>query len=62
MSQPKIACVNCKNWIPPKANYNTNEFIDASCKVDECCPTYVNRSKNDALLHTTRTHSSECSR
>lgn len=45
MSQPKIACVYCNNWIPPKADYNTVEFIDAKCKVEECCPTYVNRSK-----------------
>lgn len=62
MSQPKIACVHCFNWIPPKADYNNaGEFTDAKCKVEECCPTYVKRSKNDALLHTTCTHSSKCS-
>lgn len=62
MSQPKITCVHCINWIPPKADYDTQEFIDAKCKVEECCPTYVKRSKNDTVLHTTRTDSSECSR
>lgn len=46
MSQPKIACVHCINWIPPKADYNNaGEFTDAKCKVEECCPTYVKRSK-----------------
>lgn len=31
MSQPKIACVYCNNWITPKADYNNaGKFIDAS--------------------------------
>lgn len=33
MSQSKIACVHCINWIPPKADYNNaGTFIDAKLK------------------------------
>ena len=40
MSQPKIACVNCINWIPPFIT-STGKLIDATCKVEKCCPLYI---------------------
>lgn len=40
MSQPKIACVNCINWIPPFIT-STGKLIDATCKVEKCCPLYT---------------------
>ena len=44
MSQPKIACVNCINWIPPFIA-NTG---DATCKVEKCCPLYTKMSKYES--------------
>ena len=52
MPQPKIACVNCINWIPPFIT-STGKLIDATCKVEECCPLYINRSKDEAYNTTT---------
>lgn len=48
------ACVNCKNWTPPLIT-STGVFIDAKCKVEKCCPTYIKRSKDENILHKTRT-------
>lgn len=47
MSQPKIACVNCINWIPPFIT-STGKLIDATCKVEKCCPLYINRTKYES--------------
>lgn len=54
MSEPKMICVNCKNWTPPLIT-SAGAFVDAKCKVEKCCPTYIKRSKDENILHKTRT-------
>ena len=59
MSQSKIACVNCINWIPPFIT-STGKLIDATCKVEECCPLYIKRSKDEAYNTRQQQQMEEC--
>lgn len=59
MSQPKIACVNCINWIPPFIT-STGKLIDATCKVEKCCPLYINRSKDETYNTCPQQQMEEC--